>query len=574
MPTRPWRAARIAHVVAEVFETQFIEHAFLEPESALALPAADGSLQVFTQNQGVFDVRRQLARILALPEERLRVTLVAAGGAFGGKEDLTVQPYAALLAVRSGRPVKLTLSRQDSIRMHSKRHPMRLEYTVGCDEQGLLQALKVRLVGDKGAYASVGSKVVERAAGHATGAYAVPHVAVEALAVYTYNPPCGAMRGFGVNQTAFAIKGCLDRLAERVGLDGWEIRYRNALRDGAVAIPFIANPIWTMASRESTQTERAQATIICGGVSLVVAGAVVLEFGGLVGLPGPFWLPSTILMMALPVAIAAAIVYHRLFAIEVRFRKTLTYGLLATLLAVLYLGWSAGWRRWGAPPASTKWWAPSRSPPPLPPCGTSSAPGSIASSSARLTIRWPPWHALRQRPAPPAIPPSCREISARSCGTAWPPNRFASCGRIRRSRRFPAAGRDPAWQRNCALPWAARRRPPSGARGRLCRVLPERWRPSIIEYAKERLGSPRRRRGRRGHRLRARRQQVRPGDQAAACQGVAVGDPAGQAQAVDRRREGDQAAHRRRHPACRGARSDDARDARGPVRDGIRGPGL
>jgi len=229
--------AGCAHVVSEVFETQFIEHAFLEPEAAVAVPEDGEMLRVFTQNQGVFDDRRQLARILAIPEERLRVTLVAAGGAFGGKEDLTVQPYAALLALRTRKPVKLALSRQDSIRMHPKRHPMRLEYTVGCDGAGMLQAVKVRLVGEKGAYASVGSKVVERAAGHATGAYAVPNVAVEALAVYTNNPPCGAMRGFGVNQTAFAIEGCLDRLAEKAGLDGWEIRYRNALRDGAVSTP-------------------------------------------------------------------------------------------------------------------------------------------------------------------------------------------------------------------------------------------------------------------------------------------------------------------------------------------------
>ncbi len=226
--------AGCAHVVEQVFDTQFIEHAFLEPESALAVPdAATGVLHVFTQNQGIFDDRRQLSGMLAVPQEQVRVTLVATGGAFGGKEDLSVQPYAALLAQRLGRPVKLTLSREESIRMHPKRHPMHMEYAVGCDAHGKLQAVKVRLVGDKGAYASVGTKVVERAAGHATGAYEVPNVAVEALAVYTNNPPCGAMRGFGVNQTAFAMEGCLDMLAQKVGLDGWEIRYRNVLRDGA-----------------------------------------------------------------------------------------------------------------------------------------------------------------------------------------------------------------------------------------------------------------------------------------------------------------------------------------------------
>jgi xanthine dehydrogenase molybdenum-binding subunit len=231
--------ADATHVVTETFRTQFIEHAFLEPESSLAVPEpapnGDGegpSLHVFSQGQGVWEDQHQVASFLGMPRERIRVTQVSAGGAFGAKEDLNVQGHAALLALRTGRPVRLTLSRRESMRFHSKRHPLTMEYTAGCDAEGHLVALRARIVGDTGAYASVGDKVLERAAGHACSAYRIPNVDVESRAVYTNNPPCGAMRGFGVNQTNFAMEGVLDMLAERVGIDGWEIRWRNALEEG------------------------------------------------------------------------------------------------------------------------------------------------------------------------------------------------------------------------------------------------------------------------------------------------------------------------------------------------------
>ena len=169
---------------------------------------------------------------MALPESSVRVTQVATGGAFGGKEDLGVQGQAALLALVTDRPVLLKLSRRESIRFHPKRHPLTMAYTAGCDAEGRLVAVRALIVGDTGAYASVGAKVLERAAGHACGAYRVPNVDVEARAVYTNNPPAGAMRGFGVVQVTFAMDGVLDRLAERVGIDGWEIRWRNALEAG------------------------------------------------------------------------------------------------------------------------------------------------------------------------------------------------------------------------------------------------------------------------------------------------------------------------------------------------------
>ena len=228
--------AGAAHVAAGTFETQRIEHAFLEPEAALVVPgegrAGKPAMRVFSQGQGAWEDRRQVASILGLPETAVRVTQVATGGAFGGKEDLGVQGHAALLAHVTGRPVLIALSRRESLRFHPKRHPLTMTYTVGCDADGRLVAVRARIVGDTGAYASVGAKVLERAAGHACGAYRVPNVDVQARTVYTNNAPCGAMRGFGVPQVTFALEGLIDVLAERVGIDRWEMRWRNALETG------------------------------------------------------------------------------------------------------------------------------------------------------------------------------------------------------------------------------------------------------------------------------------------------------------------------------------------------------
>src|SRR5512140_1567013 len=271
--------ATAAHVVRDRFSTSAVEHAFLEPEACLAVPrdgagvgdaakgagagdgepptgdaeaptgageapAGDGEaptgdaapdepeLRLFSQGQGAWDDRRQVAALLALPESAVRVTQVATGGAFGGKEDLSVQGQAALLARVAGRPVLLALSREESLRLHPKRHALTMDYEVGCDADGRLVAVRARIVGDTGAYASVGAKVLERAAGHACGAYRVPNVDVEARTVYTNNPPAGAFRGFGAVQVNFAMDGVLDRLAAQVGIDGWEIRWRNALDAG------------------------------------------------------------------------------------------------------------------------------------------------------------------------------------------------------------------------------------------------------------------------------------------------------------------------------------------------------
>jgi xanthine dehydrogenase molybdenum-binding subunit len=226
--------AESAHTVSGTWKTQRIEHLYLEPESALAAPTGDGGLRLYSQGQGIFDDRRQVAAFVGIPEEKLYTELVPNGGAFGGKEDMSIQAQTSLLALMTGRPVKLTLSREESIRLHPKRHPITMHYTAGCDAEGRLTAVKARMVGDSGAYASVGSKVLERAAGHGCGPYKVPNVDVMSRAAYTNNPPCGAMRGFGANQASFAIEGALDLLAEKTGLDGWEIRWRNAVAAGDV----------------------------------------------------------------------------------------------------------------------------------------------------------------------------------------------------------------------------------------------------------------------------------------------------------------------------------------------------
>ena len=229
--------AGAAHVATETFQTQFIEHAFLEPESSLAVPHPaddpDVLVHVYSQGQGVWSDRKQVASFLGVEEARVRVTQVQNGGAFGAKEDLNVQAHSALLALKTERPVLTTLTRKESLRFHSKRHPIWMRYTVACDDEGKLLAIRAHMVGDTGAYASVGDKVLERAAGHACGVYACDNVDVEASCVYTNNPPCGAMRGFGANQTNFAMEGMIDILAEQVGLDGWEMRWRNAVEVGS-----------------------------------------------------------------------------------------------------------------------------------------------------------------------------------------------------------------------------------------------------------------------------------------------------------------------------------------------------
>jgi len=219
------------YITSGIYETQRIEHAFLETEAAIALPTADG-IHLYSQGQGIYVDQKQVASLLGLDEDKVRVTLVPCGGGFGGREDMTVQGHVSLFAWLLKKPVKLHLSREESITMHPKRHPVWMDIAVACDENGILTGLKLRAVGDSGAYASVGTKVMERVAGHATGGYHVSNVDIEALTVYTNNIPSGAMRGFGANQVAFALESCIDELCEKCGFDRWKFRYDNALDNG------------------------------------------------------------------------------------------------------------------------------------------------------------------------------------------------------------------------------------------------------------------------------------------------------------------------------------------------------
>ncbi|EHQ88470.1 selenium-dependent xanthine dehydrogenase [Desulfosporosinus youngiae] len=226
--------AKSAHVVTNRYSTPPTEHAFMEPESALAIPQEDGGVTVYVGDQSVYDDQHGIMAMLGLPEEKVRIISKLVGGGFGGKEDLSVQHHAALLAVKTQKPVKLTFTRQESILVHPKRHAMELEVTTGCDEKGKLTAMVARIVADTGAYASLGTAVLQRACTHASGPYQIDNVEITGLCVYTNNPPAGAFRGFGVPQSSFAAETNMDLLAEKVGISPWEIRYLNALEPGMV----------------------------------------------------------------------------------------------------------------------------------------------------------------------------------------------------------------------------------------------------------------------------------------------------------------------------------------------------
>lgn len=225
--------AQSAHVVTNTYNTPAQEHAFLEPESALAVP--DGNhLTVYTGGQSIYDEYREIGMLLGIDKDNLRIISAYVGGGFGGKEDMTVQHHAALLSYLSKRPVKVTLTREESLFVHPKRHPMEMELTTGCDENGKLTAMKLRVIADTGAYASLGGPVLQRACTHAAGPYNYQNIDIVGTSVYTNNVPSGAFRGFGVTQTMFATECNLNMLAEKVGIDPFEIRYLNALRPGQV----------------------------------------------------------------------------------------------------------------------------------------------------------------------------------------------------------------------------------------------------------------------------------------------------------------------------------------------------
>ena len=227
--------AASAYTVTDTFVTPFTEHAFLEPECAVAAPYKNG-VKVWSTDQGAYDTRKECAHMLGwdAEPERVVVQTMFVGGGFGGKEDVSVQHLAALAAYKLNVPVKCFLTREESIAFHPKRHYMRGTFTLGCDEQGHFTGMDCEINFDTGAYASLCGPVLERACTHSVGPYKYQNTDIRGYGYYTNNPPAGAFRGFGVCQSEFALESLIDVLAEKVGIDPWQIRYINAIEPGAV----------------------------------------------------------------------------------------------------------------------------------------------------------------------------------------------------------------------------------------------------------------------------------------------------------------------------------------------------
>jgi xanthine dehydrogenase D subunit len=225
---------RAAIVVSGTYEVGMQDQAFLGPESGLAFPAEDGGVDLFVATQWLHVDQQQIAAALGLPKDKVRLTLGGVGGAFGGREDLSIQVHACLLALHAGKPVKMVYNREESFYGHVHRHPARMYYEHGADAEGKLVYVKARIFLDGGAYASSTGAVVANAATLGVGPYDVPHVSVDCWGAYTNNPPCGAMRGFGAVQAAFAYESQMDKLAEACGLGPVEVRVRNAMAEGSV----------------------------------------------------------------------------------------------------------------------------------------------------------------------------------------------------------------------------------------------------------------------------------------------------------------------------------------------------
>ncbi len=223
--------AKSKYMLTQRFYTPWTEHAFLEPECAVAYPDGDG-VMILSTDQGAYDTQHETMGMLGLPAEKVKVRNCLVGGGFGGKEDVTVQHHAALVAWLTKRPVKVKLTRAESLLIHPKRHPMEMEFSLGCDENGIIQGVAAEVIADTGAYASLGGPVLERACTHAAGPYNYQNFEIDGWAYYTNNPPAGAFRGFGVTQTCFCIETLLNQMADLVGISPWEIRWRNAIRPG------------------------------------------------------------------------------------------------------------------------------------------------------------------------------------------------------------------------------------------------------------------------------------------------------------------------------------------------------
>ncbi len=220
-------------ILEHTFHTATTDHAFIEPECSVARLTEDGRMEIYVGSQIPYSDRHQVARTLGWPEDRIHIAGQLMGGGFGGKEDITGQIHAALLALATRRPVKLLFDRHESLLVHPKRHATQIRVKIGAKNDGRLVAAETELYGDTGAYASLGDKVLTRATTHSSGPYEMPHTKADCYAMYTNNPPSGAFRGFGVTQSAFAIESTMDMLAEKLGMDRIELRRINALKVGS-----------------------------------------------------------------------------------------------------------------------------------------------------------------------------------------------------------------------------------------------------------------------------------------------------------------------------------------------------
>ncbi len=222
------------YVVTRKYKTPFQEHGFMEPECAIAMPEGEDGLLLYTGSQSVYDEQREISTMLKLPKEKVHCRSMLVGGGFGGKEDMSVQHHAALMAWYTKKPVKVKFSRQESLNYHTKRHAMEMEFTTACDENGMLTAMRAVIIADTGAYASLGGPVLQRACTHAAGPYNFQNIDILGMSVYTNNVVAGAFRGFGVTQSCFAMENNINLLAEMVGISPWEIRHKNAIRPGQI----------------------------------------------------------------------------------------------------------------------------------------------------------------------------------------------------------------------------------------------------------------------------------------------------------------------------------------------------
>lgn len=218
------------YTITHHFETPFTEHAFLEPECAVSFFDKDGDIFIYSTDQSAHQTQHECSILLG--HDRVKVQNALVGGGFGGKEDMTVQHHAALLTEYTGKPVKVKLTRAESLLIHPKRHHFEMDFTLGCDENGIIKGVKGVVLSDTGAFASLGGPVLERACTHSSGPYNYQNFEIEGTAYYTNNPPAGAFRGFGVTQTCFVIESLLNMMAKKIGISPYEIRLRNAIRPG------------------------------------------------------------------------------------------------------------------------------------------------------------------------------------------------------------------------------------------------------------------------------------------------------------------------------------------------------